>query len=197
MSYKIIVARYNESLDWLKYPNAIIYNKGPTLFDNATSQNKIIELPNIGREGHTYLTYIIDNYDTLPDYVVFFQGDPIFHCRQLDERLTKALKEISERSAKDFIPMTDVWHTATLDGCQGHPGLPIREVFARLFGPPPDEKTFGFGSGAQFIVSSKLIKTRSKEFYEKVRKLLAYTVNPIEGYVIERFWPTIFGVNPE
>lgn len=190
MSYRIVVSRYNESLEWLKYPNAVVYNKGEPLFLNSRFQ--MIDLPNKGREGHTYLTYIIDNYDKLPDYTFFFQGDPVYHCKQLAERLPKAICEIASNEAKDFIPMTDVWQKTYLSGCPYHKGLPIREVYTKLFGPHEGEKSFEFGSGAQFAVSRRLIHTRPREFYERVRSLLAYAVNPIEGYVIERMWPTIF-----
>ena len=46
---------------------------------------------------------------------------------------------------------------------------------------------FKFGAGAQFIVSKKQILQRPKEFYLKIIELLNYDINPIEGFVIERF----------
>lgn len=51
MSYKTVVARYNEDIDWLKrdMSNCIIYNKGePLHLDNE------IMLNNVGREGHFF-----------------------------------------------------------------------------------------------------------------------------------------------
>jgi len=51
---------------------------------------------------------------------------------------------------------------------------------------------FKFGAGAQFIVSKNQILKRPKEFYLKIIKLLEYSKNPIEGYVIERFHQFIF-----
>lgn len=71
MSYKIIVARYNENIEWLQseMTNCIIYNKGVKL--NIENE---IHLANVGRESETYLHYIITNYDKLPDIVVFTQA---------------------------------------------------------------------------------------------------------------------------
>ncbi len=71
MSYKIIVARYNENIDWLnsEMKNCIIYNKGNKL----NLRNEVI-LENVGRENDTYLHYIIDNYYNLPDVIVFTQA---------------------------------------------------------------------------------------------------------------------------
>ena len=74
----IVIARYNENLDWLKdIPkniNIIVYNKG---LEDITCP--YIKLENIGRESHTYLYHIITNYDNLADITIFCQGDSIFH----------------------------------------------------------------------------------------------------------------------
>ena len=56
MSYKIIVARFNEDIEWLnsEKENCIIYNKG-----NKLNIHNEIPLQNVGRESDTYLNYII------------------------------------------------------------------------------------------------------------------------------------------
>ncbi len=51
---------------------------------------------------------------------------------------------------------------------------------------------FKFGAGAQFIVSKKNILQRPKEFYLKIIEMLENDINPIEGFVIERFHKLIF-----
>lgn len=51
---------------------------------------------------------------------------------------------------------------------------------------------FRFGTGAQMIVSRESILQHSKEFYQTIVDMLSYSVNPIEGFVIERFWGLIF-----
>jgi hypothetical protein len=76
----LIIARYNENLDWIEnIPknlniNIIIYNKG---LDNINYNS--IKVGNIGRESHTYLYYIIENYNNLADINIFIQGDPFTH----------------------------------------------------------------------------------------------------------------------
>jgi hypothetical protein len=78
MKTEIVIARYNEDLSWIKkLPKSIkitIYNKG-----NDDIEHSFIKLPNIGRESHTYLYHIINNYDKLADQTIFCQGDSIFH----------------------------------------------------------------------------------------------------------------------
>ena len=51
---------------------------------------------------------------------------------------------------------------------------------------------FTFGAGAQFIVSKQAILKKPKEFYLQIIKMLEYHINPIEGFIIERFHPLIF-----
>ena len=71
MSYIIVVARYNENIEWLnnEMENCIIYNKG-----NKLNIKNEIMLENVGRESESYLQYIIKNYHNLPDVIVFTQA---------------------------------------------------------------------------------------------------------------------------
>ena len=51
---------------------------------------------------------------------------------------------------------------------------------------------FVFGGGAQFIVSKSNILKKPKSFYLKIVQMLENDINPIEGFVIERFHKLIF-----
>jgi len=84
LKIEIVIARYNEDLSWLKkIPKSIkitIYNKGLDDIEKIDGvKYDIIKLPNIGRESHTYLYHIINNYDNLAHKTIFCQGDSIFH----------------------------------------------------------------------------------------------------------------------
>lgn len=74
----LVIARYNEDIDWVSAYNdiAVVYNKGE---NNISGIKNIINVENIGREGHTYLYHIINNYENLSDRVIFSQGDPFLH----------------------------------------------------------------------------------------------------------------------
>ena len=71
---QIVVSRFNEKVDWLlPYKDiTIIYNKGE--YVKILQNFNYIELENIGRESHTYLYHIINNYNNLSDKTIFFQG---------------------------------------------------------------------------------------------------------------------------
>ena len=66
------------------------------------------------------------------------------------------------------------------------------ELYSTIFNRKSGEFSLWFGAGAQHCVSRATIRTRPKEFYQKVYANLARDVNPIEGHAIERFWPMIF-----
>ena len=83
MNYKFIIAHYNEDLEWIKpyAKNAYIYHKGNDTeppFDCYHWE----KLPNVGREGHTYLYHIIKNYHQLSDINIFLQGNIADHQEQ-------------------------------------------------------------------------------------------------------------------
>lgn len=77
----LVVAAYEENLDWVKKikHKKIIYNKSKRYVEES-EDCKMFYLPNIGRESHTYLHHIVQNYDDLSDVTIFCQGNPFDHC---------------------------------------------------------------------------------------------------------------------
>jgi hypothetical protein len=75
---ELVVARYNENINWVSAYNdiATVYNKGE---DDILNIKKVVKIPNVGREGNTYLYHIINNYGSLKEKTVFSQGNPFDH----------------------------------------------------------------------------------------------------------------------
>jgi hypothetical protein len=94
MKTEIVIARYNENLDWLKKIKKsknlkiTVYNKGK---DDINIP--YIQLPNIGRESHTYLYHIMNNYDKLADQTIFCQGNSIYHSPGFLDLINKYRKK--------------------------------------------------------------------------------------------------------
>lgn len=190
MTIKIIVARYNEDMEWTKqFPNVIIYNKGePLNVDNE------LFLENVGREGHTYYKYICDNYDTLDDYTVFLQGNPFDHSPNIIANLNNLINNTNLHIG--FVYLSELMYATTLEQEKyafGDLFINIENIYEKIFGirGVPD-KQFVFGAGAQFVVSKNNILKNPKEFYENIVKILEYSDNPIEGHFVERFHKLIF-----
>jgi hypothetical protein len=185
---KIVVARYNESIEWTtQFNDVAIYNKGDKL---DGSYNEIL-LPNVGREGHTYYKYIHDNYDNLDDHTIFLQGNPFDHSPNIITNM-KYIFDNMIHLKHNFLYLSEQILECNLYECPHHKGIPIADVYIKIFGNISSNFTFKFGAGAQFIVSKPCILQKPKSFYLKIVKLLEYSINPIEGFVIERFHPLIF-----
>jgi hypothetical protein len=188
---EILVARYREPVAWTgEFGNVTIYNKGSPLNDARETM-----LENVGREGHTYARFICDRYDSLPEYLVCLQGNPFDHCPMILSKLREFLKPGASLPEFAFlcsrILRSNLAHCPT--GSRFRGGIPLIPVYEELFGERKERMPFTFGAGAQFIVSRDRILRRPREFYQKIVDMLGTGVDPIEGYVIERFQGLIFG----
>lgn len=183
----IIVARYNEDVTWTnEFPNVTIYNKGDKLDIDC------INLENVGREPHTYYKFIVDNYENLKySYYIFLQGYPFDHSPNVIKILQYYIN--SKNLNIDFSNISEKIITFDFkNGCKYHRGLPLIEIYFKIFNKYPDQKTYSFGAGAQFIVSRETILKKPKIFYENILSLLNKEKCPIEAYVLERLHEIIF-----
>jgi Protein of unknown function (DUF3431) len=73
---EVIVSRNNEDISWSDMYASIrtVYEKSdePNIPKVGTLGN-VVRLANLGRESHTYLTHIVNNYGTLAELTVFSQ----------------------------------------------------------------------------------------------------------------------------
>jgi hypothetical protein len=130
MKTEIVVARYNENLDWLKKIKKskdlkiTVYNKGLDDIDVP-----FIKIPNVGRESQTYLEHIINNYDNLADQTIFCQGDSIFH--------SPGFIELINKHRKKFEPVQPLsawyWPENKLPYCESNPSVPVLEATKDLW----------------------------------------------------------------
>jgi hypothetical protein len=147
-------------------------------------------LPNIGREGHTYLYHIINNYENLADCNIFVQGDPAFHFRSIFSKINNI---IEANNFPIFFGESNDENIFSIK-CPSHiNGLPMYYFFDLLFGLKLQPSTMlRFYPGAQFAVDKQTILHRPKIFYQFLLKFLSHEIDPTEGYIIERLWPYIF-----
>ena len=178
---KVVICHFEKDLSWvssLKHPY-LIYNKNPS--NNGKFD---FDMPNVGFDTVAYLKYIVDHYDSLPDYVCFSQDDPFFHCPDF-------LKIVNEfKFDKNFAPLGAVYFRDgdelkdTLSYCQENKieyKLPMK-----------------FINSAQCIVSKQLIVKKEVEYYLKIKNTLPTNqVINRTNYFVEYLWPTIMGFNED
>lgn len=175
---KIIITRYKEGLGWTKYLHFpyIVYNKSDLPAENS------ISVPNISKEDYGYIKFIIDNYEDLPDYMVFLQGHPFDH----ESRLFGILASDMFFCQNGFFQLGD-W------GEKMEPVYPPEHFLHKLLILPEKVENYYFISSAQFIVSKGIVLYRSKSFYEKIMKMIE--TEEIDGFDLEYVWWVLFDSN--
>lgn len=195
MNRVVVISRFNEDLDWineLKIPY-IIYNKGENNINFPS-----ITVPNIGREGNTYLKYIITNYNNLPKEIAFLQGKPFDHCEKILTYLNNhPIDNITYISNKVVFLMNkhqDKYYLECdingndLNGNGGHPGLPIKGILDQI--GIQHDGPFIFSQGAQYLIPKICILSKPLSWWENIYQI--YNNNSSSPWAFERIWPLIY-----
>lgn len=209
----IVSAHYKEDLEWLKRSNypVIICDK-PGGSDTSFDPDPTCTLnENKGREASSYLKYIIENYDNLPNKIAFIHGHEDADHQRYPKGLLRAIED-AKTDEFDFISLNNWIHLKKDTGPS--PQLPVHPnsheigdhpkvyeemrnnwdtVFRPIFGINLPQY-FRFPSCAQFIVSKKAIQRRPKSEYQK---LYDFMMEPgsddwARGVALEFMWHMLF-----
>lgn len=204
VNVQLVIAKYKEDVSWVSRINipALIYDKSVCGMPNS--------LPNIGREAHTYLHYILYYYPFFPEYTVFLQGDPFSHmCFEMSpEKLGVLISNYIERKiffkgfANYVIRCDFCGKPHNLESNKGkwvgcYKDIPVGNVYGELFSGEIPRLFHCRAPAGLFIVHSSRILCRSRSFYKKAMELV--TRDPFDnmntGHAFERLWYIIFNGN--
>ena len=199
---ELVVACYREDCAWVSnIPRCIaatIYDKGGDRAHLRSTSLPSTQLPNIGREAHTYLFHLVERYDSLSPLTVFCQGKPFDHAYDFHASLRGLLTRPQPDGGFQWLG-----HLIDWDDCRGQrlfvpwsKNLDRRELNVRsfhrlLFGEDGPE-FFSFFGGAQFAVTAELVRSRPRSFYERALDLSESF--PDAAHCLERMWDRVFGV---
>lgn len=176
MKNQVVISQFEADLEWTKELDeegfdVIAYQKGKKpVKDTWITVHK---LPNVGREIHTFLHHIIENYENLPPITVFLQDNPREgNFGKIDvENLAARINE------------NEILHIGSIIGCDefGRPHhhgiLPIREYWDYLFTEPIFE-TIMFVAASQHAVPASFIHKRPLEWWKRAINHPHAQVNP-------------------
>ncbi|KAE8356171.1 hypothetical protein BDV28DRAFT_154897 [Aspergillus coremiiformis] len=179
------------------------------IVDNSSATLTIPK--NKGREGMTYLTYIIDHYSTLSDITIFMQPHPVawYNNIFLDFDSRKTVQRLkSEHVVRTGYMNLRCHHDP---GCPDpvHPvvdGKPKKPVDAytgvawlQLFPGVSLPQTLSEPCCGQFAVSSEAIRTIPIHYYIRCRDWLLRTEidDLFAGRVLEYLWHWLFTAKEE
>lgn len=215
----IVISRYNEDLNWLrnepfnKY-QYIVYNKGKNEDYYKSEKFKYeVKLKNVGRETHTYLTHIINNYINLDDYTIFLPGSIELENRY--QRTKRLFYKIgSENGSKDlfacvatFFPVVNVYKDFKIDKYLSsnknnktmNPDdsmklsdiRPYSKWYETLFNNKNiDSKCFTQNS--IFALTKDTILKKPLSYYQELIKQVNEHNNHETVHYFERSWETVF-----
>jgi hypothetical protein len=214
----IVTSHYRENLDWLKnskYPVKMCDKPGSDETDFVADSSCTLN-ENFGREASSYLTYIINNYDNLPEYMAFLHGHEEAYHQKNPLGILKAI-EMAKIDEYDYISLNNEIQAIILE-----PGLTfdrnnpsfvfkeqdmqhylMRRVWKDLYEPYlgyPFPEKIRCERSAQFIVSKKAVLNRPKKMYEDLLHFLSYGEKEfgiLASFVLEFSWHMIFGEKPD
>jgi Protein of unknown function (DUF3431) len=209
----IVVARYKESVAWLAplAKHVKLYNKGGTPVDISCN---VVDLPNVGRESHSYLKYILDNYDRLPQVVVFTQGAIEEELEEqypyeyatgqktsagfMIELAQSALQHsqsqnlfLNERIPPPFRATPEARMPAYKGEILDDAGMTLGEWYQDRVGRPYPASPPWY-IHALFAVRRERILQHPRELYERLIKDVDTSRNPEVGHYFEKTWYLLF-----
>lgn len=205
MTTEIVIARYNEDVQWANMgEECTIYVKGEMYMILPPGRNppilpQIIPLPNVGREAHTFLWHIVQRWDTLADWTVFLQGKPFDHfpagttlAGMLEPKADVVVPRLwsgKEWDAHGRLRHWGPWLEKYQRGEMGHSPLAMREWFQTHMAFDIDALgTLTYTPGANFAVKRQVIRSRTREWYQRLLDTVSHHVDPEEAYYMERAW---------
>ena len=195
-----VISHYNENLNWLApFANSThIYHKGP----DTAIQFKFRQwenLPNVGRESHTYLHHIIKNYDHLSDVTVFSQGSVAGHKQFCHSDLFMYVRAAYQNGFSCIVASNlgrwgriyhiGKWKQDLIRGNMRRANETLGEFCDQILGSHPDSVKVCLAGC--FSATKQQIRKHPLESYKKMISYVQDHPNPEEGHYFERLWYTL------
>lgn len=204
-NYEIVVAHYNEDLEWIKpyAKNAVIYHKGRDDFPIIMCK-EWIKLDNVWREWETYLYHIIKNYDNLADVTIFLQWwikdhlNDGFVYNNFDDYLCEAKNKWFSTKSVFFLKRKNPqikWEWKFLESIENwsmkRSAFSFSSFYKEIFGKNQPFILPVFYA-ANFAVTKEKIHSNSVWFYKRIHGYLTWHSNPEEWHFVERLRFVVF-----
>ena len=212
---EIIIARFNEDLRWTQEVpfnifHYIVYNKGNNDNFIKTNVKQIINIENVGKNDHTYLYHIIENYNNLSNITVFFPGSLNLDYKKIKAKIILNNIIKSNYSTAYFAGhyhqnIKEVFNNFTLNkwettdkknlllnnesALQKSEIRPYGKWYTHFFGNIQAHWTTMCGI---FSIDKRDIIQNPIEHYQRLLQTVNTHSNPEAGHYMERSWCAIF-----
>ena len=178
-----VINSYHGNTDWIKeYTDDVVFYDKKEL--------------NVGSNIYDYMSYIVDNYDSLPDQVLFGKSNMLerhITKEEFDQLYTsETLTPLLTQNHRVYEPVCfyndGMYHEVNNSWyVNEHPSMYYHNYndFADAFDLPTPEY-LAFAPGACWIVPRENILKRSREYYQRLKDIVSHDANPAEAHMIER-----------
>lgn len=172
---------------------------------DLTQYGKVFKTENRGDVDFDKLSYLVENYDNLPD-VFLWSKTNIFKFvdeetlkKALQDNVFKPLLKTDHKTYSDkfgevnkyigtaygamYAERADSWYFNT--GLDSSGRFHNWQEWARNFRLPNDVYV-PFAPGGSYILTSDVVRRHSKDLYEEMRDTLPYAKHPVEAHCCER-----------
>jgi hypothetical protein len=224
--FDIVVSMYDESPSSVKSmlenikrttllstltPNIIIYTKDPSAnlssLKTLTGATVVESLPNLGREGGTYLHHMVSHWDSLAEQTMFIQA----HAHNMRELLPRINSYLVPSTGMLSLGFTGV--LCNCESCEDRWDWSdkfslIPSLYSKIYRRSCDPTTpILLSYKGQFVASARRIRGVDKNVYESLLKAITsedmdswshekdivqgrkdMPDNPFFGFTVERIW---------
>jgi len=203
---KLLISRYHEDTSWVKdYDfDYLIYNKGEPI----EGDDNVMEIENIGNNQRDIFKFIVDNYEDLPETMIFVQGYPYDHCKKetfdklINNKTLTALEDLSDIPINNaqkldesggYMEYNNSWYVRSHNARYNQTCLfaTFDEFMSSLFTNYQRTEWNRFTPGSQYIITKDIAEHYSKNFWITLKNMLGKN-NTTEGHLIERALWKIF-----
>lgn len=202
---KVVATHWKGNYSWIpEYTDDyLIYNRGDCDLPNC------IPTANFGDADYDRLSYIVDNYQNLPEIFMLTKSN------LLDKNAEGKYKFISPeefdevKNNTDFTPLLTKYHKTYEPICRYDGDIYeeinnswyLQSVPAKYFNSYndfaremviPSPQYLQFAPGGNYIVTRERIHRWSREFYDKMRSYLPYCQSPGEAHMVERTYYSLW-----
>lgn len=231
----LVVASYSkQNVTWLsQIPSAYVFVPSPTDYlmytnspprwqvqrywmDDPKPPKGILAVPrNQGREAMAYLTYIIDNYESLPDFMIFTHGhERSWHQVEQLQHKVRALN-LTALEEENYISL----RCGDQMGCEKQPYIDtdfpnwegeahMCDFWNTIMPSEPCPRYISYKCCAQHAVTRKAVQTRTLEQWTQIREPLLHDFSDYKswgegasdwlgGMFYEKFWHVLLGAGDE
>lgn len=136
---KYVISRYNHDLSWLPE-----YTTDPIIYDRSEERVEgSIDVPNLGSDIYDKLSFIIDNYDNLPDVTCLIKANLFKYVTKQEFDLIKdntTFTPIFTKHHKETWKDLESTRLQLMQGIEKIPNPELREIYYRLNQISPNEK---------------------------------------------------------